>query len=119
MDFDIDVDYNGTFVSDMTSQIADLAAVAPFLDSSNSSIYFGTASATDRFNDLLVDPTEAVDNDNEGIFDDVDLDPITFSNDFSNGGTSGTIITRGDQVVTVVLGGSRTLAKEQERSPMC
>jgi len=43
--------------------------------------------------------------DNDGISDDVDLQPFIFSDDFSDvslgGVTTGTIITRGDQILTV------------------
>ena len=57
VDFAIDVDFNGTFTPDITSQIADLAAAAPFLNNTNSRIFFGTASATDVFDDLLITVT--------------------------------------------------------------
>ena len=54
VNFDIDVDFTGTFTSDMSSQIADVTAAAPFLDNTNSRIFFGTASATDVFDDLRI-----------------------------------------------------------------
>ena len=45
------------------------------------------------------------DDDNDGIFDEVDTLPTTFSNDFDDSGlggtTFGTIVDRGDQIVTI------------------
>ena len=58
--FDIDVDFTGTFVSDMSSQITDLAAAVPFLNDTNSRIYFGTASAIDTFDDLTITVVETL-----------------------------------------------------------
>ena len=55
--FAIDRDFTGTFVADITSPTLDLASVAPFLNNTNSRIYFGTASATDVFDDLLITVT--------------------------------------------------------------
>jgi len=52
LDFAIDVDFNGLFTADMTSQI-DLTTVSS-IDSTNGRIYFGTASAIDVFDDLLI-----------------------------------------------------------------
>ena len=53
------------------------------------------------FQTIQTDP----DTDDDGIFDEVDTQPSTFSNDFSDiglGGTTlGTIITRGDQTLTI------------------
>ncbi len=47
-----------------------------------------------------IQPPEA-DPDRDGIFDEVDTDPIFFSNDFSDGTTTGTITNRGDQILTI------------------
>ena len=62
--FDLDVDFDGTFIANMSEKIADLAAAASFLDNTNSRIFFGTASATDVFDDLLitVSPVSTVSN---------------------------------------------------------
>lgn len=53
------------------------------------------------FPSLQIDP----DADDDGIFDEVDVQPSTFSDDFSDiglgGTTSGTITTRGDQTLTI------------------
>ncbi|MCH8090483.1 MAG: prepilin-type N-terminal cleavage/methylation domain-containing protein [Chloroflexi bacterium] len=52
--FELDRDYDGvTFVSNMDATV-DLEADAQFLDETNSRIFFGTASATDKFDDLLI-----------------------------------------------------------------
>ena len=59
LDFELDVEYDGTFVSDMDTFV-DLATDAPFLDKFNSRIFFGTASATDTFDDLLIIAEEPV-----------------------------------------------------------
>jgi hypothetical protein len=49
--------------------------------------------------------TGPIDTDNDGIFDEVDTQPSIFSDDFSDvslgGTTTGTIITRGDQTLTI------------------
>jgi uncharacterized delta-60 repeat protein len=42
------------------------------------------------------------DTDDDGIDDFVDSQPTTFSNDFSDGTTAGSIVSRGDQLLTVV-----------------
>ncbi|MCH7914280.1 MAG: DUF1735 domain-containing protein [Deltaproteobacteria bacterium] len=47
-----------------------------------------------------IQPPEA-DPDRDGIFDEVDTHPIFFSNDFSDGTTTGTITNRGDQILTI------------------
>lgn len=53
VEFAIDLDFNGTFEADI-SQSVNLAVVAPFLNNTNSRIYFGTASAVDVFDDLEI-----------------------------------------------------------------
>jgi len=59
--FAIDRDFTtGPFVADITSPPLDLAVVAPFLDSTNSRIFFGTASALDVFDDLLITVSQPV-----------------------------------------------------------
>ena len=42
------------------------------------------------------------DDDADNIADDVDTDPATYSDDFSDGTTSGSIVTRGDQILEIV-----------------
>lgn len=52
-------------------------------------------------NDLMLLRYTAHDNDNDGIFNEVDTQPNFFSNDFSDGTTTGTIISRGDQILEI------------------
>ena len=51
---------------------------------------------------LSVDALSIVSNDFDGIYDPIDNDPGTFSNDFGDGTTSGTIVNRGDQLISVI-----------------
>jgi VCBS repeat-containing protein len=50
----IDANYTGTFVPDMSYVVNDLATFAPFLDGQNTHIFFGTALTNDRFDDLSI-----------------------------------------------------------------
>lgn len=47
--FGIDVDYNGIFQADTSHTFANFAAIAPFLDNTNSHLFFGTAQDFDSF----------------------------------------------------------------------
>ncbi|MFY3741999.1 MAG: hypothetical protein HMLIMOIP_002461 [Candidatus Nitrosomirales archaeon] len=64
-------------------------------------VWFGIVSG----NDDVFFSASVEDKDVDGIFDNVDTLPTTFSNDFSDvglsGTTTGTITTRGDQILTV------------------
>jgi len=51
---------------------------------------------------LDVDAMSFVSNDFDGILDSIDNDPGTFSNDFGDGSTTGSIENRGDQLVSVI-----------------
>ena len=58
--FSIDVDFDGSvFAADFSHTITDLTAptAAPFLNDTNSRIYFGTASGVDTFDDFKVAAT--------------------------------------------------------------
>ena len=52
--FAIDAHFSGTFVSDMSHTFTDLTSVAPFLDSTNSRLFFGTVLPDDSFDDFSV-----------------------------------------------------------------
>lgn len=52
--FSLDENFSGTFAADMQTTISDLAATAPFLNSSNSRIFFGTGLTIDEFDDLSI-----------------------------------------------------------------
>ncbi len=52
--FSIDAEFDGEFVADMSHTIYDLASVAPFLNSSNSRLFFGTALPDDSFDDMRI-----------------------------------------------------------------
>jgi hypothetical protein len=54
--FSIDRNYQGVFVADMSHTFPDIAAVAPFLNNSNSRLFFGTVYAIDSFDDMSVVP---------------------------------------------------------------
>jgi hypothetical protein len=54
--FSIDADYDGTFDSDMTHAFPNMIAVAPFLDATNSRLFFGTTFPDDSFDDMTVVP---------------------------------------------------------------
>ena len=54
--FAIDRNYNGTFVADMSHTFPDITVVAPYLDPLNSRLFFGTALATDSFDNMVVAP---------------------------------------------------------------
>ena len=49
--FAIDAHYNGTFASDLSHTFTDFAAITPFLDNTNSRLFFGTAQDYDSFDD--------------------------------------------------------------------
>ena len=53
--FAIDAHYNGTFASDMSHTFTDLAATAPFLDNTQSRLFFGTVYDGDSFDDWNVE----------------------------------------------------------------
>ena len=57
--FAIDANFNGNFVADMTHTFPDLTAVAPFLNSGNSRLFFGTVFPNDSFDNMLVVPEPA------------------------------------------------------------
>jgi len=50
----IDANYNGAFVPDLSYVVNDLGAFAPFLNGQNGHIFFGTALPNDRFDDLSI-----------------------------------------------------------------
>ena len=52
--------------------------------------------------EIIVQDVRFPDSDNDGIFDEVDTAPNIFSNDFSDGTTSGAITNRGDQILKIV-----------------
>lgn len=54
--FSVDANYNGVFAADMSRTYSDLAAVAPFLNNTNSRIFFGTVFPNDIFDDMSVVP---------------------------------------------------------------
>ncbi len=58
------------------------------------------------------------DDDNDGIVDDIDLEPITFSNDFSDGLTMGTLTNRAGRIIKLEwVGGRITITVESGLSP--
>ena len=52
--FSIDADFGGTYIADMTHTFTDLMSVAPFLDNTNSRLFFGTTLPDDSFDDMGV-----------------------------------------------------------------
>jgi uncharacterized delta-60 repeat protein len=65
---------------------------------SNQSVTGGWDLALARF---LGDVQDG-DSDNDGLADTIDSAPATYSSDFSDGNTTGTIVDRGDQILTIV-----------------
>ena len=60
-----------------------------------------TGSAAPIWFDNIVATRLAPDMDSDGIANDIDTDPLTATDDFSNGTTSGTITDRGNQILTI------------------
>jgi outer membrane protein assembly factor BamB len=95
--------FNATTGAILDSIIGGFSNVA--LDG-NTVIFGSWADDTQNFDQgaayvYILDPG-TTDGDSDGIDDDVDILPATFSNDFSDGVTYGTIVNRGDQVLTIV-----------------
>jgi hypothetical protein len=63
--------------------------------------YTVTITADDHHGGVVQTSFELIVNDGDGIADAVDTMPATFSNDFSDGTTTGTIVSRGDQLLTI------------------
>ena len=57
--FSIDANFNGNFAADMTHTFPDLTSVAPFLNSGNSRLFFGTVFPNDSFDNMSVVPEPA------------------------------------------------------------
>lgn len=54
--FSIDAHYDGDFVADLSHTFPDLSLVAPFLNTTNSRLFFGTVFPDDSFDDMNVVP---------------------------------------------------------------
>ncbi|MHB8763186.1 MAG: PEP-CTERM sorting domain-containing protein [Deferrisomatales bacterium] len=52
--FLFDENYTGTFTPDATHTINDLTGLAPWMDSTNSRLFFGTATPVETFDDLVI-----------------------------------------------------------------
>ncbi|MDZ4403125.1 hypothetical protein [Prosthecobacter sp.] len=52
--FDLDRDYTGLFSSDMTYTVADISTTAPFINGTNSHLFFGGAKTTASWDDLSI-----------------------------------------------------------------
>jgi hypothetical protein len=57
LNFMVDLAYNGTFSADVMLGISNFAASAPFLNGSNSRLFFGTAWPQNTFDDMHVEMT--------------------------------------------------------------
>ena len=54
MEFAIDANFDGTFLADMSYVVDDYRTVAPFLDNTQSRLFFGTVFANDSFDNLRI-----------------------------------------------------------------
>src|SRR5574341_672087 len=95
-------DVRGTFTQPSCDSDIDADGVADNLDNCPDA---ANADQADADRDGIGNPCDN-DDDNDGIYDSVDIQPNTFTDDFSDvgigGTTTGSITSRGDQILTVL-----------------